>query len=98
MNTGLPLLDYKPPFDGETYKHDRDFARLNGQLCRVKELMSDGKWRTLRDIADAVGGSEASVSARLRDLRKDKYGALSVEREYIENGLWRYRLKQEGVE
>lgn len=48
-------------------------ARLASQLTRVKALMSDGRARSLREIAEAVGGSEAGVSARLRDLRKQGY-------------------------
>jgi hypothetical protein len=50
-------------------------------LESVRKLMLDGQWRTLGDIMLGVGGaSEASISARLRDLRKPKFGALPVER------------------
>ena len=31
-----------------------------------------GDWRTLRSIADCTGDPEASVSAQLRHLRKDR--------------------------
>jgi hypothetical protein len=39
-------------------------------------------------------GPEGSVSARLRDLRKDKFGGFEVERkrDSIEKGLFLYRL------
>lgn len=97
------LFDWTPPplpeppaaraFDGDTYEPDQDHARLKGQLWRVFQLMSDGKWRTLAEISDSAGGTEASVSARLRDLRKDKYGAREVERERVDGGLFMYRLK-----
>lgn len=79
-------------FDGHTYNPGQDFARLNGQLQRVAALMNDGRFRTLREIASVTGGTEASVSARLRDFRKPKYGAREVERERIAGGLYRYRL------
>ena len=81
-------------FDGHTYDASLDAERLSGQLLRVWSLMRDGKWRTLAEIAEAVGGSEAGVSARLRDLRKPRYGAMTVERRRSElhNGLWLYRL------
>lgn len=69
------------------------------QLARVRALMEDGQWRTLRQIAEAVfPASEAGVSARLRDLRKD---GLKVERERVAPGrsLWRYRvLRREPVQ
>lgn len=72
---------------------EKDEVRLTGQLMRVMALMRDGKWRTLQDIAVQVGGSEAGVSARLRDLRKPAHGAHRVEREKkTEGGLWQYRV------
>lgn len=79
-------------FDGRTYEHERDGKRLHAQLNRVKEAMADGKWRTLGQIADMTNDGEASVSARLRDLRKPKFGALTVERRYVSAGLWEYRV------
>lgn len=42
-------------------------------LSKVRELMLDGEWRTLSEIAEAVGHMEAGCSARLRDLRKAGY-------------------------
>jgi len=54
--------------------------------------MSDGLWHTLAEMSSRLGFPEASVSARLRDLRKDKFGGRVVERRYVLNGLWEYRL------
>jgi hypothetical protein len=54
--------------------------------------MRDGRWRTLDQISAYAGGSVASVSARLRDLRKPKYGSLNVERQYLTEGCWSYRV------
>lgn len=98
----MDLFDWTPPplpspsrataFDGRTYAPDRDYERLSGQLKSVFDVMRDGKWRTLRELAAIVEGSEAALSARLRDLRKDKYGAHEVLREHVEGGLYRYRL------
>jgi hypothetical protein len=59
----------------------------------VAALMLDGRWRTLRQISDATGSPEASVSARLRDMRKPRFGLSTVERERMgDDGLHRYRL------
>jgi putative component of toxin-antitoxin plasmid stabilization module len=33
-----------------------------------------------------------TVSARVRDLRKAKYGAHIVDRRYVGHGVWEYRL------
>lgn len=86
-------------FGGKTFEAEKDGKRLTGQLNRVRELMSDGKWRTLAEIQSVVGGSEAGVSARLRDLRKHHFGGLTVERRLTverqrrtESGLFEYRV------
>ncbi len=82
-------------FDGATYDPDKDKERLTSQLKRVTFLMSDGEWRTLQEITAAVdGSSEAGISARLRDLRKPKFGGYLVEKRRVEEdkGTWIYRL------
>lgn len=44
------------------------------QLATVLAVMRDEGWRTLREISTRIGGTpEASISARLRDLRKIGY-------------------------
>jgi len=79
-------------FGGETFDADRDQDRLDRLYDRVFALMSDGKWRTLPEIAKAASGSQTSVSARLRDFRKIENGGHSVDREHVADGLHRYRL------
>ncbi len=39
-----------------------------------------GWWWTLREISQHTGDPEASISARLRDLRKARFGAHTVNR------------------
>jgi hypothetical protein len=93
------LLDWEPPVSilgdrsGETFDRARDGARLNGQAADVFHFMSDGEWHTLAEISSATGHPEASVSARLRDLRSPKLGGFKVDREFVRRGLWRYRLQ-----
>ena len=84
-----------PRFDGQTYNHERDHDRLAGQLGRVKDVMADGQWRTLWGIAELTSDPESSVSARLRDLRKPKFGGYIIERKYWKAGLWQYRMIRE---
>lgn len=81
-----------PHFDGETYIASRDHSRLNSQLNKVFNYMNDHGWHSLDEIAQAVGCPQASVSARLRDLRKSKFGGYTIDRTYIDNGLYHYRL------
>ena len=84
-------------FDGETYEPAHDRVRLTGQSLRVWRVMKDGKWRTLSEIAAGTdrGDSEAAVSARLRDFRKERFGGHTVERRsrgIRDKGLFEYRL------
>lgn len=85
-----------PPIDGDTYDAARDGARLRKQLVRVFNLMADSKPRTLAVIAELVEGSEAGVSARLRDFRKRPYGSHHVKRAYVADGVWSYQLFPNG--
>jgi hypothetical protein len=81
-----------PNFDGADYQPGRDNPRLRGQLLRVWNEVKAGEWKTLRSIADCTGDPEASVSAQLRHLRKDRFGAHEVERRHKGNGVYEYRL------
>jgi hypothetical protein len=95
MNEQPDLFDNLDPersFGGATFEPELDFLRLKGQLARVYDLMKDGQWRTLRQIADITGGAETAISARLRDFRKWQFGTHTVERERVIRGLFRYRL------
>ncbi len=81
-------------FDGSTYEPKFDATRLRGEMARVYQCLAGfltheegkgwvrlpGQWRTLREISDLTGDPEASISARLRDLRKAKFGAHTVNR------------------
>jgi hypothetical protein len=95
--TQLDLMAWTPPAIlgdrcGETFDRARDGDRLNGQAADVYHYMRHGQWRTLADIAAATGAPEASVSARLRDLKKPHLGGFKIEKRYIASGLWQYRL------
>ena len=78
--------------DGETFDHKRDVKRLNAQAQRVWNVMADGRWYSLREIAAKCGDPEASISARIRDLKKPQFGAFKVESICVKRGLWRYKL------
>jgi len=86
-------------FNGSDYIASRDDVRLSGQLLRVWNAINHGLWRTLSQISEETGDPEASVSAQLRHLRKPRFGGHTIEKEYIANGLYRYRLiaNQDGI-
>jgi len=79
-------------FDGDDYVPKRDDARLSRQYYRIFALMRDGAWRSLPEIERVTGDPPASISAQLRHMRKPRFGAHTVGRRYIGNGLYEYRL------
>jgi hypothetical protein len=85
-------------YGGRTFDPVLDEERLNDQTIRIYRLMNDSKWRSLAEISDETGDPEASVSARLRDLRKDDFGAFVVNRRRRKpsSGQWEYQLQPPG--
>ena len=93
-------------FSGSSYEARLDGERLSRQLDRVRGLMLlygpgsssvQVQWLTLGEISQALGpgNPEASVSARLRDLRKEGFGGYRVERRRRgegKRGLFEYRV------
>lgn len=84
-------------FDGATLEPS-DILRLKGQLKSVYDIMSDGRYRTLEEIVndakqhfDTVMKTQ-SASARLRDLRKPKFGGYQVLRRRAGEGVFEYAL------
>lgn len=90
----MKQLNLGPHFDGDTYNPTLDHVRLTGLLKRVYDVMADGNWHRLSELANRAKGSEASVSARVRDLRKEKFGGFQVERKrhQTQKGIWLYRM------
>ncbi len=86
------------PFAGDTYDDERDHDRLASQLMGVRAALADGQWHTLAQLATATGYPEASISARIRDLRKPEFqqrlgGNYQVQADPPEaGGTWHYRL------
>ena len=89
------MTEMFPDFDGKTYERGVDLERLTRQLDRVFAVMVSGRWRTLAEIGRIVSAPESSVSARVRDLRKEKFGRHKVNRRSRGdriNGLFEYQL------
>jgi len=83
---------FKPiKFDGSDIE-PCDNTRLTGQILDIYNLMKDGNKRTLRGISDLTGYGESSISAQLRNLRKDRFGSHQIEKERTtaNGGTWVY--------
>jgi len=62
----------------------------------VFETMKDGKWYTLDEIHKATNDPHASISAQLRNLRKERFGSHVIEKRCKgnrSNGLWEYSME-----
>ena len=85
-----------PVFGGTTYNAEQDEVRLSGQMLAVYGCMSDQQWRTLAEIRALIKcGSEAGISARLRDLRKKTCGQNIVNKRRRGDpsvGIYEYQL------
>ena len=82
-------------FNGPDYIPSQDEKRLSNQYDRIFNLMRDGNWRTLREIEQLTGASQASISAQLRHARKSQNGSHTLEKRARGdrvNGLFEYRL------
>lgn len=79
-------------FDGADYIHERDGQRLAKNHLKLKEIMQDKVYRTLYEISHLTNIPEASVSAGLRDFRKQKFGSNTLNKKYLGNGLYSYQL------
>lgn len=89
------MTHYGGKFDGDTFVPEFDEERLTGQWERVYSLMKDNQWRTLLEIESITHDPQASISARLRDFRKERFGSHVINRRrrgYPEKGLFEYQL------
>lgn len=84
-------------FSGSTLTGS-DIPRLRSQLEAVKTIMADGQWRSIEALCALTRGltgrtdTERAVSARLRDLRKERFGAHRVNRRSAGGGHYEYQL------
>lgn len=90
------LFQHAPRFDSGIDLTPADQIRLTKQQERLVAYMAHGNWRTLREIEIATGIPQASASAQLRHIQREKFGSHVVEKENRGGGLWVYRLVGEG--
>lgn len=70
-----PLLNFPGPDQSAA-----DRYRLTCQFGAIFALMKDGKWRTLKEIEEATGYPQSSISAQLRHCRKAEFGGHTMNR------------------
>jgi hypothetical protein len=73
--------------------------KLAGQILRVFEALTSGRWLTLPELHERTGDPVSSISAQIRHLRKPENGSYTIlkrRRGRDESGLFEYRLFQSG--
>jgi hypothetical protein len=83
-------------FKGSDFIKEVDGNRLEKQITVITRLMKDGMWRTLQEIESKLGYPQASISAQLRNLRKESFGGHTVDKKRRgkeSKGLFEYRLR-----
>lgn len=99
----MEAFDHKFYADGQTYDPNQDKVRLGKQAQAVWDFMAGSgvwcylkgeRWHSLAEISAYTGHPEGSISARLRDFRKERFGSHTVERRRRKDmmGTWEYRL------
>lgn len=94
-----------PNFSGPVYDEQLDHERLSKQHERIRDLMIDGVWRTVAEIAGVTGYPENSIQAQLRHLRKPRFGGWIVEKQRrgtvttvtspsASQALWEYKIRK----
>jgi hypothetical protein len=86
-------------FDGPTYVAALDRVSLTSELHAVYAVMKDGQWRTPAEIVAAISTpgrpwSDSSVTARLRDLRKKRFGGFDVPTRRRTDRVHEYRVAE----
>lgn len=91
-------MSIEPEFGGATYDPMKDAQRLRDQLGKVRSAMLGAGWCRLKWLSEQTKAPEASVSARIRDLRKPKYGGYTIDRRRVpgRESLYEYRIVQNG--
>ena len=87
-------------FNGSDYVPSYDQKRLTKQIYIIKDLMLKSGFVTLQDIENVTGFPQASISAQLRNLKKERFGGYILEKRRTENkesGTFEYKLSANNV-
>lgn len=95
VDTAQHTIDFNKKFDGSDFVKELDQDRLTGQIKKIYDLMKDGVFRTLSEIENLTSIPQASASAQLRNLRKERFGNHTVTKKRRgdrKKGLFEYKL------
>jgi hypothetical protein len=78
---------------GPAYVEELDGKRIARQHEVIRDFMlSNSNWWTLSELHKLLQFPEASISAQLRHLRKERFGSYIIEKRRRTVGTWEYKL------
>lgn len=81
---------------GPAYVKSLDGKRIKKQHEVIRDFMLGNGWKTLSEIETVLGYPQASISAQLRHLRKDRFGGFTVDKRRRTVGTWEYHVSGQG--
>lgn len=87
-----------PRFDSGIELTKADHVRLGAQIKRVLAVLQEGGWWSVPEIKTRIWSKygiedpETSISAQIRNLKKERHGEHTVERRSEGRGFYRFRL------
>ncbi len=90
------LYKLEPAFEGKVESKEDDI-RLGKQMMVIKNVLlkNMNSWLTVDEVHAMTFYPHASISAQLRNLRKEKHGGYDVEGRYREGTkIFEYRMNQ----
>jgi hypothetical protein len=79
---------------GPAYCKGKDGNRIAKQIDAIRDYMLNTEWKALAEIEFALGYPQASISADLRHLRKERFGNYQVDKQRRTEGTWEYRVRR----
>jgi len=98
LNRFYEAISKEPDFDGADYQPVRDRERLTKRMRLLFETMKDGRWYSLPQLREILGGTDSGISAAIRGFRKIKFGCYSVTSIFKGQGIYHYRLDVQGYD
>jgi hypothetical protein len=85
---------------GPAYNEGLDGKRIKKQREVIRDfLLENRNWFTLSELHSLLQYPEASISAQLRHLRKERFGSYTVNKKRRTTGTWEYKLYEpKGIE
>ncbi len=80
---------------GPAYDEAKDGKRIAKQHEAIRDFMLlYNSWWTLSELSGRLHYPEASISAQLRHLRKERFGSYTVDKKRRTTGTWEYKIQK----